>query len=118
MPTVAILGASRDRQKYGNISLRAHAQQGWKVYPVNPLATEIEGYHVWPDLASIPVRLVRISVYLPPRLTLSQLDAIAAKGADEVWLNPGSADDAVIARAEELGLNVIQACSIVDVGGE
>ncbi len=31
-PTVAILGASRDRRKFGNQSVRAHMQQGYDVY--------------------------------------------------------------------------------------
>jgi predicted CoA-binding protein len=44
------------------------------------------------------------------------LPEIAAKGCDELWLNPGAESDEVISKAERLGLNVIQACSIVGVG--
>ena len=57
-----------------------------------------------------------ISVYLPPPVLLKVLPAIAAKGCDELWLNPGTESDVVLAEAERLGLNVIQACSIVGVG--
>ena len=35
---------------------------------------------------------------------------------EEVWLNPGADDGAVVARARELGLNPIQACSIIAIG--
>lgn len=116
-PTVAILGASADRSKFGNKSLRAHASQGYDVYPVNPKGGEIEGLRVYQSLAEIPVtRLSRISVYLAPALTLAALPEIAAKGCDELWLNPGTDDPHVVARARELGLNPIQACSIVDLG--
>ena len=41
---------------------------------------------------------------------------IAAKGCDEFWLNPGTESDEVLVEAERLGLNIIQACSIVDIG--
>jgi len=34
--TVAIIGASADRQKYGNKSVRAHLKQGYDVFPVHP----------------------------------------------------------------------------------
>ena len=34
MKTVAIIGASKDRSKYGNKSVRAHLQQGYRVFPV------------------------------------------------------------------------------------
>ena len=51
--------------------------------------------------------------------TLSRvvLPDIAAKGCDELWLNPGTESDAVLGEAERLGLNTIQACSIVAIGG-
>ena len=64
----------------------------------------------------MPVRPDKISVYLPPSLVLKLLPAIAAKGCDELWLNPGTESDEILVAAEKLGLNVIQACSIVAVG--
>lgn len=117
MPSVAILGASSDRTKYGNKSVRAHLQKGFTVYPINPKGGEIEGLTVYPNLASLPAGTIdRVSVYLPPKILLSVLPEIAARGCNELWLNPGSESDEVVAAAEKLGLNVIQACSIVDVG--
>jgi predicted CoA-binding protein len=117
MPTVAILGASADRSKYGNKSVRAHRQMGYTVYPVNPKGGEIEGLTVYRNLAEVPAGKVdRISVYLPPEVGLQALDEIAQRGCDELWLNPGSDDVQVVEKAHKLGLNVIQACSIVDVG--
>ena len=44
--TVAIVGASADRRKFGNKAVRAYLRQGWKVYPVNPNRDEIEGIRV------------------------------------------------------------------------
>ena len=67
-------------------------------------------------LSAVPGHLDRISVYVPPEIGIGLLEEIRARGADEVWFNPGSADDELLARAERLGLEIIQACSIVDVG--
>jgi predicted CoA-binding protein len=58
-----------------------------------------------------------VSVYVPPPVLVKLLPDIAAKGCDELWLNPGTESDAVLAEAERLGLNTIQACSIVAIGG-
>ena len=117
MPTVAVLGASRDRGKYGNKSVRAHARAGWQVFPINPQADEIEGLPAYHSLRDLPVRPIdRVSVYVPPEIGLTLLDDIAACQPREVWLNPGSESDELIAAAERLGLSVICACSIVDVG--
>jgi predicted CoA-binding protein len=116
MKTVAIIGASNDRSKYGNKAVRAFLQQGYEVFPVNPKEETIEGLPAFQDIADVPVRPDRVSVYLPPVVLLKVLPAIAAKGCDELWLNPGTESEAVIVEAERLGLNVIQACSIVGVG--
>ena len=116
MKTVAVIGASNDRAKFGNKALRAFRQQGYTVYPVNPNETEIEGLRAYPGIGDVPVRPQQITVYLPPPVLLKLLPEIAAKGCDELWLNPGTESDEVLAEAERLGLNVIQACSIVAVG--
>lgn len=117
MPTVAILGASSDRSKYGNISVRAHVRQGFEVYPVNPKGGRIEGLAVYATLGEVPVeRLDRVSVYLPPPVVLKLLPEIARKGCDQLWLNPGSESEEVVAEAQRLGLEPIVACSIVGVG--
>jgi hypothetical protein len=117
MPTVAILGASADRSKFGNKSVRAHLKQGFTVYPVNPKGGVIEGLTAYKSLADVPPgKLDRISVYLPPAVLMKVLPEIAARGADEVWLNPGSDSDQAVDVARKLGLNVIQACSIVALG--
>lgn len=100
--TVAILGASTDWRKFGNKSVRAHQQAGYRVFPVNPRGGTCEGLTVFERLADVPAeRLVRVSVYLPPPLVLPALDEIAEKGCDELWLNPGTIDDAVLQRATE-----------------
>lgn len=116
-PTVAVLGASANRRKFGNKSVRAHLLQGYEVFPVNPTADEIEGLKAYPDLASVPVKeLDRITVYLPPWIGITLLDQIAAKHPKEVWLNPGAESAKLVAKAEEMGLSIIQACSIVNIG--
>ena len=116
MRTVAILGASADRNKYGNKAVRAFHRQGYTVYPVNPRENEIEGLPVYTSIAALPVRPEMVSVYLRPQILLKVLPEIAARGCDELWLNPGTESDEVLAEAERLGLNTIQACSIVAVG--
>jgi len=118
-PTIAILGASTDRDKFGNKAVRAYHQQGYDVYPVNPRAMEIEGLTAYASLKEIPVeRLNRVSVYLPPSVGITLLEEIAAVGADEFWLNPGSESEELIARAAELGLSSIVACSLIDIGAQ
>ncbi|MCO5052314.1 MAG: CoA-binding protein [Verrucomicrobiae bacterium] len=115
MKTVAILGASSDRKKFGNKAVRAFQRQGYTVFPVNPKGGTIEGLPVFTSITAVPQRPHKISVYLPPAVLLSELSAIAAKGCDELWLNPGTESPEALATAERLGLRVVQACSILGI---
>lgn len=114
--TVAVIGASRDRDKFGNKAVRAYSARGYDVYPVHPHESKIEGIRTYARVTDIPVDLDVVLVYLHPEVTYQILDDIAAKGAGTLFLNPGSADDAVVARARDLGLEPTLACSIVAIG--
>jgi uncharacterized protein len=116
MPTIAIIGASNDRSKWGNKSLRAFRQQGYTVYPVNPNEPVVEGLPSYKSIGEVPSRPEMVSVYVRPQIVLKLLPEIAQRGCDELWLNPGTESDEVLSEAQRLKLNVIQACSIIGVG--
>ncbi len=113
MPSIAILGASNDREKFGNRAVRAYVTQGWTVYPVNPKEAQIEGLPCYRGVAELPGPVDRASLYVPPAVGIQLLDAIRARGAKELWVNPGSGSPELLARAEELGLTAVEACSII-----
>ncbi|MBB74502.1 MAG: CoA-binding protein [Planctomycetaceae bacterium] len=116
-PTVAILGASANRHKFGNKSVRAHLECGYEVFPVNPRGQSIEGLTTYASLAAIDrPQLDRISVYVPPEVGLELLESMLEKGTPEIWLNPGSESPELIQRGRELGLAFVVGCSIVDLG--
>ena len=116
MKSVVVLGASADRGKFGNKAVRAFRAQGFSVYPVNPKETEVEGLPCFASIAEVPVRPRIVSVYLPPSVLLKVLPDIATKGCDELWLNPGTESDEVLAAVDKLNLKVVQACSILAIG--
>ena len=114
--TVAVIGASANRRKYGNKALRAYAQQGYTVIPVNTHEAEVEGHRAYRSVLDIPGPIDMATLYVPAASALVVVEELARKGVAEVWLNPGADDDDVVERARELGLNVIQACSIMGIG--
>lgn len=111
----AVVGASADRDKYGNKVLRAYLQQGLEVYPVNPRMAEIEGVKAYPDLPSIPAKVRGVSIITPPHVTERVVEEAAAAGAEFVWMQPGAESPEAIRRAKVLGLKVIAdgACYLV-----
>lgn len=115
-PTVAILGASADRHKFGNKAVRTYLRRGWAVYPINPRGGEIERVICYRSLADVPVRINRVLLYLPPAVGLTLLPAIATAKPDEFYVNPGAESDELLAEAQRLGLDPICACAIVAIG--
>jgi hypothetical protein len=113
MPSIAVIGASNDRSKYGNRAVRTYQAQGWTVFPVNPREMMIEGLSAFRSVADLPGPVDRASLYVPPSVGIGLLDAIAARGAKELWVNPGSGSPELLARAVQLGLPTVEACSII-----
>jgi predicted CoA-binding protein len=116
MPSVAVIGASNVREKYGNKAVRAYLRQGWTVYPVNPNEKDIEGLPTFRSVTDIPGPVDRASLYLPPEVGMGVLAGIKQKGVRELFVNPGAESEELVAEAERLGLEPILACSIVEIG--
>ena len=115
---VAVIGASNHRKKFGNKAVRAFVAHGHFVYPVNLRETEVEGLTAYRSVLDVPVDLDATLLYVPPAVTLQLLPEIARKGPGDLYLNPGSEDEAVVARAHELGLKPILACAILAIGAD
>ena len=116
MKTVAVIGASNDRSRFGNKAVRAFQQTGHKVFPVHPAHAEVEGLQCFKTIRDVPERPNLVSVYLGPERLLAVLPDIAVRGCDELWLNPGTVSPEVLAKAKDLGLAIRQLCSIMEVG--
>ena len=113
---VAVIGASSNRQKFGNRALRAFQHQGHTVIPINPNETEVEGIKTYASVLDVPGPIDMATFYVPPEIGERVLDEVARKGIAEVWLNPGADGDAIEAHARTLGIKPIVACSIIAHG--
>jgi predicted CoA-binding protein len=116
MKTVAVVGASSNREKFGNKALRAFAQQGYTVIPINPTEAEVEGHRAYKSVLDVPGTIDLATIYVPGRVGVLVMDDLASKGVAEVWLNPGADDRQVVDRAHALGLKTVRHCSIIAIG--
>ena len=114
----AVVGASRDRGKYGNMVLRTFLQNGRTVFPVNPHADQVEGLPSYPNLAALPRQVDAISIITPPHITEHVIEQAADLGIHNVWMQPGAESAAAIQKAEDAGMNVIAGgpCLLVVLG--
>jgi predicted CoA-binding protein len=113
---VAVIGASKHREKFGNRAVRAFSEQGYTVIPINPHEREVEGLQAYASVLDVPGPIDMASFYVPPEIGELVIEEVAKKGIAEVWLNPGSESDALVARARMLSIQPIVACSVIAIG--
>ena len=113
-----VVGASRDRNKFGNRVLRKYLQHGLEVYPVNPREKEIEGLPVFSQVAELPPKVRSLSIVTPPPVTEDIVRQAIAKGIPNLWMQPGAESPAAVRLARDAGLNVIAdgSCILVELG--
>jgi predicted CoA-binding protein len=116
MKTVAVVGASNDRAKFGNKALRAFRDEGYTVIPINKPEQEIEGLPAYASVLDVPGGIDMATVYVQPQEALRLLDEFERKQIAEIWINPGAESDALLEEARRRKLNVIAACSIIGIG--
>jgi uncharacterized protein len=116
MKTIAIIGASNDRRKFGNKALRAFQADGARVIPINPNEREVEGLATYGSVLDVPEPIDMATVYVQPEVALALLSEFEQKQIPEIWINPGAESDELLLEARRRKLNVIAACSIIGIG--
>jgi len=113
-----VVGASVDRNKYGNKVLRCYLQNDRNPIPVNPKASSVEGIVAVESVNELPDQAESISVITPPPVTLKVVDQAIDRGIKNIWLQPGAESDEAVRLAEEAGINVIAdgSCILVVLG--
>ena len=112
MPSIAIIGASKTREKFGNKCIRAYLQLGWTVYPINPKEEQIEGLKCYHSIKELPAKPDRVSVYLPAQVSISIIPELLNSKINQVILNPGAESDELVAALKKSGITPQLICSM------
>jgi predicted CoA-binding protein len=111
---IAVVGASNNPEKYGNIIVRNLMGKGFTVLPVNPREPQVEGLTAYPSLRDVPTPVDVVDIVTPPAVTLAVLREAAECGIKAVFLQDGSFDDAVLAFAATAPFKTVyNACIMV-----
>ncbi|MCE9598871.1 MAG: CoA-binding protein [Spirochaetia bacterium] len=116
-PRIALVGATNDASKFGNIILRDMVSKGYSIVPVNPRATAVEGIPAVPDLAAAQKGgEVGLVVYVvPPALTRKSLEEADKLGLKKVWIQPGAGDQGTREFLDEHNFDyLMDACVMVE----
>lgn len=114
--TFAVVGASTNPAKYGNIAYRRLKAAGKTVYPVNPRAVTIEGDPCYPNVTALPEKPEVVVSIVPPKLTEQLIEEMASAGLKNVWMQPGAESDAAVSQAEAHGIATVSGGPCIMVG--
>lgn len=110
---IAVVGASRNPEKYGHQVFKDLKGAGYKVYPVNPQAAEVLGSKCYPDLKSLPVKPDVVNIVVPPKVTEEIVKTCKELGVTKVWMQPGSESEKAIKFCNDNGINVVYGLCIM-----
>lgn len=118
-----MIGASHDREKFGNKAVRAFAKAGFTVIPVNAhcgtdsvTECEIEGLRAYDSVSAIPEPIDLATMYLPPRIGENLVEELFRKNIRRLWINPGAESDLLVEKCRSRGIETALLCSIVAIG--
>lgn len=112
--SVAVVGASRDRAKYGNIVYRELRARGIRIFAVNPNAGSIEGDPSYPSLVALPAGVAGAVIVVPPAETERAVRDAAAAGIGSIWMQPGAESLDAVRFCAQRGLCAVHnACILV-----
>jgi len=115
MNVFAVVGVSRDSNKYGHQVYRDLRNAGYRVYPVNPNVDEVLGDKCYPSLEALPVKPDVVDIVVPPKVTEAIVKTCKKLGIRKVWMQPGSESEAAISFCRENGIDVVHdVCVMVE----
>jgi len=112
----AVVGATRNREKYGYLIFRILADYGYTAFAVNPHYESIDEFPCYPALGALPAVPEVVVPVVQPAVTEKIIGEAHRLGIRTVWMPPGAGSPAAVAECEKLGLeHVDDACVILAV---
>lgn len=106
-PVLALVGASRSGEKFGNQILRELRNQGRTVLPLHPVARAIDDVPCYARYADLPLQPGGVIVCVPPADAVTAVRDAAEAGVRRVWLQQGAESPYVANLCIELGLEAV-----------
>lgn len=106
--TLALVGISRSGKKIGNSIFRALQTNGYRVFPIHPAVSSMEGVPCYPNLAALPERVENLLVVIPPQQTEAVLLEALSAEVSRVWMQQGSSSPAALNFCSQHGMTAVQ----------
>jgi predicted CoA-binding protein len=105
--TWAVVGCSPDPNRDSNRIASMLMRRGYRVIPVNPMATEVLGGRSYPTLSAVPETVEVVDVFRRTSAAGAHVDEAIEVGARAVWMQLGVIDEQAAERGRAAGLRVV-----------
>lgn len=110
---VAILGASKNQDRYSYMAFKMLQEYGHTVVPVTPKFSELEGVKTYATLKDIPDAVDTLTMYVGPEISSKLKEDILELKPRRVIFNPGSENTDLEKDLNQAGIEVEEACTLV-----
>lgn len=115
--TIALVGATDKKEKWGYKIWKHLRSKGYEVLPVNPTVGAIDGETTFPTLRDLPKTPHGVNIVIPPSAAEQAVRLAAELGLGRVWMQPGAESDDAIEFCDGAGLSCIHhKCILVETG--
>ncbi|MCO6040695.1 CoA-binding protein [Thermococcus alcaliphilus] len=112
---IALVGASKNPAKYGNVILKDLLSKGFEVLPVNPNYDEIEGVKCYKSIKELPKDVDVIVFVVPPKVGLQVAKEAVEAGFKKLWFQPGAESEEIREFLEKVGVEYsFEKCIMVE----
>jgi len=112
---IALVGATKNPTKYGNIILKDLLGKGFEILPVNPNYDEIEGLKCYKSVKELPKDVDVIVFVVPPRVGLEVAKEAVEAGFKKPWFQPRAESEDIRQFLEKAGVDYsFERCIMVE----
>lgn len=104
---IAVVGVSRNKNKFGNAAYKELKERGYQVYAVNPAAEEINGDACYPGLLALKDQVEGVLVTVPAQKGIQVLQEAKEAGIRHVWVQQQAESPELLQVGQQLGLNLV-----------
>jgi len=109
--SVAIIGYSAKEDRPSHWISNYLAEQGYRVYRVNPILESSAAVPIYRSLGDLPETVDLVDVFRAPEHVPAIVDETIAHGAKVVWMQPGAENEDAAAQARAADIEaVVGAC--------
>jgi hypothetical protein len=109
----AVVGVSKEPEKYGNKIYFDLKNAGFVVYPINPNASKISNDKCYSNLRNLPQTPDVVDIVVPPNITENIVKECKDLDIKMVWMQPGSESEKAIRFCKDNDIKILHGICVM-----